>query len=147
MPSLRVFLLLACAPFLSCSTSLFSTYDFADVSEARAVDQTSLEDSAKVFFATYPNPFTDREFLWFATFIEGPVELYVHNTLTDSVEQIYRFANQDIPVYTISLHPEQHRLVKCVLFVNGRRKCAKLYPAWYPIAPLGLKTHYTIEQK
>jgi hypothetical protein len=115
------------------------------VSEARAADQIVIEDSAKVFFATYPNPYTDKEFLWFASFVEGPVELYVHNTSNDSIEAVYRFEKQDIPVYTIALHREPERLVKCVLFVNGRRKCAKVYPAWEPIDIPQFDTQYTIE--
>ncbi len=130
-----------------CSTSLFSSYGLEDVSEARAEEQVTFEDSDSVFFATYPNPYPDRELLWFASFIEGPVELHVHNMMTDSLTAIYRFKPQDIPVYTLSLHHQNDRMVKCVLFVNGRRKCAKLYPAWTATPMPQWKTQYTIEER
>ena len=145
--SSTVAILLTLLFLTACSTSLFSSYNLKDVSEARAEDQVTIEDSATVFFATYPNPYTDREFLWFASFVEGPVELYVHNSATDSIMAIYRFAKQDIPVYTISLHPKEDELVKCVVYVNGRMKCAKVYAAWTPMPMPQWKTQYTIEER
>jgi len=131
----------------ACSTSLFSSYGLGDVGEARAEEQVSFEDRDSVFFATYPNPYPDRDLLWFASFIEGPVELRVHNTLSDSVIAILRFEKQDIPLYTISLHYDMEQSVKCVLFVNGKRKCAKLYPAWTAMPMPQWKTQYTIEER
>lgn len=131
--------------FASCQTSLFSSFSYEDVNEQRAVEQTNFEDSAKVFFATYPNPYTDKEFLWFAVFVEGPVEMRVHDLESDALQSTYRFEKQDTPVHTIALHPKPEHLVKCVLFVNGRMKCAKVYPDWQPIPYPQFKTQYTID--
>ena len=150
MKTQNYILLLAVASllvFVSCRTSLFSTFNYDDVNEQRAVEQTSFEDSAKVFFATYPNPYTDKEFLWFAVFIDGPVEMRVHDLESDALQSIYRFEKQDIPVHTIALHENNEHLVKCVLFVDGRMKCAKVYPDWRPLQYPQFKTQYTIEDQ
>jgi hypothetical protein len=132
---------------ISCSTSLFSSYSLEDVSEARAVEQTSFEDSAKVFFATYPNPYPDKEFLWFAVFTEGVVEMHVHDFESDSLQFVFLFSKQDIPVHTVAFHEDRAGFVKCVLFVDGRMKCAKLYPSWSAIQIPQFKTQYTIENR
>ena len=132
---------------VSCATSLFSSYTLEDVGEDRAANQTSFEDSAKVFFTTYPNPYPDKEFLWFAVFTSGAVEMHVHDAESDSLRAIYRFSRQDIPVYTVAFHEERTHFVKCVLFVDGRMKCAKLYPSWSVVNIPQFKTHYAVEQK
>jgi hypothetical protein len=128
----------------ACRTSLFSSFSYEDVNEQRAADQTNFEDSAKVFFATYPNPYTDKEFLWFAVFVDGPVELRVHDFESDSLQSIYRFQQQDIPLHTIALHENKEHLVKCVLYINGRVKCAKVFADWRPLPYPQFKTQYTI---
>jgi len=131
----------------SCQTLIFGSASYEDVNEARSGEQTHFEDSAKVFFATYPNPYPDKEFLWFAVFTDGIVEMHVHDFESDSLQSIYHFSKQDIPIHTIALHEDKLHLVKCVLFVDGRMKCAKLYPAWRPVQIPQFKTHYTIEAK
>lgn len=142
-----LFLVASMMILASCRTSLFSTFNYEDVNEQRAAEQTHFEDSAKVFFATYPNPYTDQEFLWFAVFVDGPVEMHVHDLESDALQSIYYFEKQDIPVHTIALHEQKEHLVKCVLFVNGRRKCAKVYADWRPIQYPQFKTQYAIETK
>ena len=128
----------------ACRTSLFSSFSYEDVNEKRAADQIHFEDSAKVFFATYPNPYTDKEFLWFAAFVDGPVELHVHDLESDSLQSVYRFQRQDIPLHTIALHENKDHLVKCVLYINGRMKCAKVFADWRPLPYPQFKTQYTI---
>jgi hypothetical protein len=127
-----------------CKTMLFGSYDYEDVDEARAQDQINMEDSTMVFFATYPNPYMDKEFMWFAVFITGEVEMYVHDLETDTVLSVYRFAAQTPPVHTIAIHEDRTHLVKCLLYVDGRMKCAKVYPAWTPIQFPQFETQYTI---
>lgn len=142
---------LACIPvasflsLLSCALPLGMSYDREDLDTVRAFDQVYYEDSASVFFASFSNPMPDRDFLWFASFVEGPVQMQVHSTETDSLEAVYSFAPQDIPLYTIAQHREKDRMVKCVLFVNGRKKCAMLCTAWVPIQIPQWKTQYTVE--
>ncbi|MEK9138969.1 MAG: hypothetical protein AAB393_17760 [Bacteroidota bacterium] len=147
--SILLFVLLATALFLfgSCKTLVFGSSDYESVAQARAAEQTSYEDSAKVFFATFPNPYPDKEFLWFAVFAEGAVEMRVHDFESDSVQSIYRFAKQEAPVHTIAVHQDKTHLVKCVLIVEGRMKCAKLYPALFPIQIPQFKTQYTVEHR
>jgi hypothetical protein len=140
-------LLAAVLTFPSCRTTLFGSFDYEDVNESRSTDQTYFEDSANVFFATYPNPYPDREFLWFATFVEGPVEMRVYDFATDTLSATYRFTAQDVAVHTIALHEVKDEFVKCVLFVGGRRKCAKLFPAFAPIPIPHWKTQYTVGGK
>jgi hypothetical protein len=131
----------------SCRTSLFSSYAIEDVSEQRAPEQTHFEDSAKVFFATYPNPYTDLSFLWFATYVEGPVEMRVYSLENDSLQAVYRFEKQDIPVYTIVTHEKPDHLVKCVVYVDGRMKCARVYNDWRAHQYPQFKTQYTISEQ
>ena len=132
------------ALLLSCKTLVFGSSDYEDVNESRAAEQTNLEDSAKVFFATYPNPYSDKEFLWFAVFTEGNVEMRVHDLESDSLQSVYRFEKQAAPVHTIALHQDKEHLVKCVVFVGGRMKCAKVYPGWFPLQIPQFRTKYTI---
>jgi len=134
-----------CVGLASCAIPIGTTYSRDDLNQARATDQAHFEDSATVFFANYHNPIQDKDFLWFASFAEGPVELHVHNTDTDSLEAVYKFAPQNIPLYTLAQRREKDRWVKCVLFVSDRPKCAKLYQAWYPIEASHWKTQYTVE--
>lgn len=128
----------------ACRTSLFGSFNYEDVTEQRAVDQTNFEDSAKVFFATYPNPYPDKEFLWFAVFIDGAVEMHVHDFESDSLQSVYRFMKQDIPVHTIALHEDTGHLVKCILYVDGHMKCARVYPAWRPVQIPQFTTQYVV---
>lgn len=137
-------LMAALALLVACRTSLFSSFSYEDVSEQRAPDQTTFEDSAKVFFATYPNPYPDKEFLWFAVFIDGDVEMQVHDFESDSLQSVYHFMKQDIPVRTVAMHEDNSHLVKCVLYVDGRKKCAKVYPAWQPVQIPQFTTQYEI---
>jgi hypothetical protein len=138
---------LIAAVFAGCGVPWLSSYDFESVNEARSIDQISVEDSSKVFFVSYPNPFPDKEFLWFAVFDEGPVEMHVHDLATDSLLSVYHFEKQDVPVYTIAVHEEQKHLTKCVVYVSGRMKCAKVYPVWRPINMPQFPTDYTIDQR
>lgn len=144
--SRTLILILAAAMTLlgACRTSLFSSFSYEDVSEQRAPDQANFEDSAKVFFATYPNPYPDKEFLWFAVFIDGTVEMDVHDFESDSLQSVYRFMKQDVPVHTVPMHEDSSHLVKCVLFVDGRMKCAKVYHAWQPVQIPQFTTKYVI---
>ncbi len=116
---------------VSCGTLLHRSYHFEDLTKARIPDQTYFEDSSGVFFVEYFNPFADMELLWFSSFIEGHVKLYIYDTATDSLEAIYHFEEQEMPVYTIALHHEETvRFVKCIVYVDGRPKCAKIYHAF-----------------
>ena len=135
------------ALIIACRTSLFSSFSYEDVSEQRAPDQTSFEDSAKVFFATYPNPYPDKDFLWFAVFVDGAVEMDVHDFESDSLRAVYRFMKQDIPVHTVAMHEDTSHLVKCILYVDGHRKCAKVYPSWHPVQIPQFTTQYTISDR
>jgi hypothetical protein len=120
------------------------TYSREDLGSVRAAEQVYFEDSASVFFASFANPMPDRDFLWFASFLEGAVRLDIHNVETDSLEAVFTFADQDIPLYTLAQHRENERKVKCVLFVDGRVKCATIVAAWSPIQVPQWKTQYTV---
>jgi hypothetical protein len=139
--------MLSFALLAACRTSLFSSYALEDVSRQRALEQTSFEDSAKVFFATYPNPYTDMSFLWFAVFVEGAVEMRVFSLENDSLQAVYRFEKQTVPVHTVVTHEKPDRLVKCVLYVDGRRKCAKVYSDWRAHQYPQFLTQYTISEQ
>jgi hypothetical protein len=130
--------------FGSCSALVFGSYDMEEVSKSRGQDQVYYEDSAKVFFVDYVNPFADKSLMWFASYLGGPVELRVHNTTTDSLERVFQFGAQPMPVYTLAMREDSTRLVKCVLFVNGRAKCARVYLAWEPLPIPQWKTNYTV---
>lgn len=132
---------------LACNSMIFGSSSYEKINQSRAIEQTHFEDSANVFFATFTNPYPDKEFLWFAVFGEGAVEMHVHDFETDSLQYVYRFEKQEAPVYTVSFHEDRAHLVKCVLFVGGHRKCAKLYPAWTPFQIPQFKTQYTIDTR
>ena len=131
----------------ACNTLFFGSYDYEDVNEARAPDQINMEDSAKVFFATYTNPYPDKQFMWFAVFVEGDVEMHVHDLETDSMLSVYKFEPQTPPLRTIAMHQDSTHLVKCLIYVGGRMKCAKVYPAWTPIPYPQFKTQYTVNYR
>ena len=131
----------------ACNTLIFGSSSYEKVNQARSGEQTHFDDSANVFFASFPNPYQDKEFLWFAVFGEGVVEMRVHDFETDSLQCVYHFEKQEAPVYTIALHEDRDHLVKCVLLVDGHRKCAKLYPAWTPIQIPQFRTQYVIDTK
>jgi hypothetical protein len=128
-----------------CQSLFQADYSLEKLNEGRLGDQVYFEDSASVFFAEHTNAFPDKELLWFTVLIGGPVEMHVHNMETDSIESIYRFKPQDIPLHTIACRQDITRIVKVVLIVDGREKCARMYPAWYPL-PQNWTTQYTIEQ-
>jgi hypothetical protein len=141
-------LLIVAAVFIQgCFTPIGVSYSLEDLQENRAPDQVYFEDSATVFFSEYHNPYKDKEFLWFVSFAEGPVELRIHDTMTDTVQMVFHFDPQETPLYIITRMPEEERMVKCILYVDGRRKCAKLYPAWYPFPMSHWKTKYTVERR
>ena len=133
--------------FWACNTLIFGPTSYEKVNQARAAEQTHFEDSANVFFASFTNPYQDREFLWFAVFGEGAIEMRVHDCETDSLQYVYRFAKQETPVYTVPMHKDDDHLVKCVLLVDGRKKCAKVYPSWIPIRIPQFRTQYVVDQK
>ena len=149
--NIRGSILLLCiagaAVLVGCTTMIFGSTDYESINNARALEQTHFEDSSKVFFATFSNPYPDKEFLWFAVFAEGVVEMHVHDAGSDSLESIYRFEKQRAPVHTVAMHQRGDHFVKCVLFVDGHMKCAKLYPSWSPLTIPQFKTQYTIDAK
>ncbi len=146
--TIALWLILLCALLVaSCKTLVFGSSDYEDVNESRAMEQVHFEDSAKVFFTSCTNPYPDKEFLWFAVFTKGVVEMRVHDLESDSLQSVYHFIKQETPVHTIALHNDRMHLVKCILFVDGRMKCAKVYPAWNPIQIPQFKTQYTISNK
>ena len=116
-----------------CRSLFEADYSLERLNKGRLVNQIYFEDSAGVFFAEHVNAFPDKDLLWFTVLIEGPVEMVVHTMETDSIESIYRFEPQDIPLHTIACRQDLTRNVKVVLFVGGRKKCARLYPALYPL--------------
>ncbi|MGA9115367.1 MAG: hypothetical protein WB626_01165 [Bacteroidota bacterium] len=129
----------------SCSPFFHRSMEYGDVHAARLTDQSYFEDSSAVFFLAYANPFPDREILWFASYTEGDVALYVHNTSTDSVLRVLRFRAQAHPVFALAAKPNTADLVKCVIHVGGRPKCARLYPAFTAFHNPSWGTEYTEE--
>ena len=132
---------------VSCNALIFGSSSYEKVNQARATEQTNFEDSTNVFFTVYTNPYKDKEFLWFAVFGEGLVEMHVYDVETDSLQYVYHFEKQDGPVYAVALHEDREHFVKCVLVVDGHKKCAKLYPAWIPLQIPQFRTKYAIETK
>jgi len=128
----------------SCTSFFYPEYSEEELQDMRLPEQVYFEDSLTVFFSEHVNAFADRDLMWFTVLRPGAVEMRVSNTETDSLEGIYHFEPQDIPLHTLACRVDKERLVKCVLFVDGRRKCAKLYPSWYPLPQLW-KTQFTIE--
>lgn len=133
---------------VSCAALLHRSFDFEDVTKARASNQAYFEDSIAVFFVEYFNPFPDKELLWFSSFLEGPVKLYIFDTTSDTLEAIYHFEEQKMPVYTIALHHEETaRFVKCIVYVDGRPKCARIYHAFSALPQPQWDTIYTVEAR
>ena len=128
-----------------CQSLFQADYSLERLHAGRLTDQVYFEDSASVFFAEHTNPFPDKELLWFTVLTGGSVEMRVHNMETDSIETLYRFEPQDIPLHTIACRQDISRTVKVVLVVDGREKCARMYPAWYPL-PQNWTTQYSIEK-
>ena len=128
----------------SCTTFFYPEYTEEELQAMRLPEQVYFEDSSTVFFSQHVNAFRDKDLLWFTVLRPGIVEMQVSNTETDSLEGVYHFEPQDIPLHTLACRVDMERLVKCVLVVDGRKKCARLYPAWYPL-PQRWKTQYTIE--
>ena len=128
----------------ACQSLIQRDYTPERLQEGRLSDQVYFEDSASVFFAEFTNAFPDKELMWFTLLGGGAVEMVVHNTETDSIEAVYRFTEQDLPLHTLACHQDRTRSVKCVLIVDGRKKCARLYPAWDPV-PQNWKTKYTVD--
>jgi hypothetical protein len=73
--------------------------------------------------------------------------MHMHDVESDSLRFIYRFDKQEVPVHTVAFQQDEMHLVKCILFVDGRRKCAKLYPVGSAVQIPQFKTHYTIESR
>ncbi len=130
----------------ACSSFLNPSYDFDELSAKRDPSQSYFEDSLTVFFFDYPNPYPDKEVLWFAAFEEGAVEMRIHNMENDSLVAIYRFQPQKAPVYPIAYRAEESVPVKCVIHVNDRPKCAKQMPWMYPLPVPQWGTEYSVEE-
>jgi hypothetical protein len=133
--------------FTDCSRLLHGSMSEQSLQAARLADQTYFEDSAAVFFAVYANPYSDKDLLWFTVLHGDTVDLHVYDALNDSLEKVCHFEQQEIPLYTLAVRFEPDRFVKCVLSVDGRRKCARIYPAWYSLSYPQWKTNYTVEEK
>ncbi len=129
---------------ISCQSLIQPEYSAERLQEGRLDNQVYFEDSVSVFFAGLTNAFPDKDLLWFAVLIDGRVTMAVHDAETDSIEAIYHFAKQDRPLHTIACRQDRTRMVKCVLYVDGRKKCARLYPAWEPL-PQNWRTQYTVD--
>jgi len=133
------------ALFSGCWVLFHPSYDYNEVSTKRIADQTYYADSMNVFFVQYVNPYPDKEVLWFSSFIEGDVEMEIHSAETDSVEAIYHFEPQETPLFALAYRADSDRLVKCVVRINGRQKCARLLPAFYPLPQPQWGTSYRVE--
>jgi hypothetical protein len=135
-----VLLLNACGSFLSPSE------EFQDVTKRRSQDQVYFEDSVHVFFADFPNPYADKEVLWVSNYAGGKVDVYLHSVHDDSVDMILHFEPQQSPLYPLVYHASDDRMVKCVVQVDGREKCAKLYPRIMPLPHPQWGTTYVVER-
>jgi hypothetical protein len=129
-----------------CSSFLNPSHSIDDISPKRNPEQSYYEDSLTVFFFDYPNPYPDKEVLWFAAFMEGSVEMRVHDMENDSLVAVYRFVPQESPVYPIAYRADDSLPVKCVIHVNNRPKCARQMPWLYPLAVPQWGTEYTVEE-
>jgi len=135
------------AVFLSgCASFLNPTYNYDDINAKRDPDQSYFEDSLNVFFFDYPNPYPDKEVLWFASYSEGPVEMRIHNMENDSLVAVYKFKPQKSPLYPIAYKADESVPVKCVVTVNGRPRCAKQMPWIYPLPVPQWGTEYSVEE-
>jgi hypothetical protein len=136
-------------PFLepACIPGLHPSYEYDQVTKKRSTDQVNFQDSLNVFFVEDVNPYPDKEVLWFSSFLEGPVEMEIYDAASDSLEAVFTFEPQSIPLYTVAYRAESSRLVKCVIRVNDQPKCARLLPAFYPIPQPQWGTKYTVQEK
>ena len=82
----------------SCASFLNPKPDYDEIDARRIYDQSYFEDSLKVFFFDYRNPYPDKEVLWFASYMEGDVAMKIHNMENDSLIATYRFAKQESPL-------------------------------------------------
>ena len=143
--TLPVALAVCTIPVGACFFLFGAGESYEEVSLKRAADQVYFEDSIHVFFVEYANPYTDREVLWFSSFLEGPVEMHLHNMGDDSLKAIYRFKLQESPLYPVVYRTDRSRMVKCIVLVGGRQKCAKIFPWIYPLPHPQWGTTYTVE--
>jgi hypothetical protein len=137
--------LLLAALCFSCQSLIQPEFSPERLQEGRLGNQVYFEDSADVFFAGFTNAFPDRDLIWFTVLIDGDVTMAVHDAETDTIEAVYHFAEQSLPLHTLACRLDNTRMVKCVLRVDGRKKCARLYPAWDPL-PQNWKTRYTVDR-
>jgi hypothetical protein len=138
--------LLSCAVIIpACVPNLGPSTDYNEALAHRNPDQISFEDSVKVFYADYVNPYQDKEVLWIASYVEGPVELRIYDMQNDSLETIIRFEQQDSPLYPLAYHADESRVMKCVVFAGGRAKCAKTFPEIHPLEHPQWGTTFTVD--
>ena len=142
----RTLLLTPVFMIAGCSAFIRPSYEYDDVTAKRISDQSYFEDSLKVFFVEYPNPYRDKEVLWFASFLEGEVEMRLHDMTDDSLVAVYRFEPQTAPIYPIAYRADRERPVKCVILVDGRPKCATQVPWLYPLPVPQWGTRYTVKE-
>lgn len=138
--------MLVCAWLIPSCNVVHESDKYEDLHKMRASDQTHFEDSAGVFFLDYPNAFADKELLAFASYVEGPVEMRVMDASTDSVKLVYKFANQVPRLFIVAYHPHPTHVVKCVLYVDGRPKCARMYTFDHAVPVPQWRTKYTLEE-
>jgi len=133
----------------SCGSIKHEPYSLENANQSRATNQTYMEDSTLIFFGDYPNPFSDRSFLWFWCFRNGDVELEVYDASTDTLETIYRFGRQATPHYALAVRVDDYsHFVKCILCVDGRQKCSRQYPRWTATPDKQEpRTSYTVKRK
>jgi hypothetical protein len=132
---------------LACIVQLHQSYEYGEVTKKRSADQVHFQDSLKVFFVDYVNPYPDKEVLWFSSYLEGPVEMEIHDAGNDSLEAVYRFEPQEMPLYAVAYRSDSNRLVKCVIRVNNQPKCARLCASFYPLPQPQWGTTYTVERE
>jgi len=129
----------------SCFFLFGASERYEEVTTKRAADQVYFEDSLHVFFVDYTNPYSDREVLWISSYVEGSVKLHLHSMGDDSLKAIYHFKRQESPLYPVVYRTDRSRMVKCVILVDGRPKCARILPWIYPLPHPQWGTEYTVE--
>lgn len=97
-----------------------------------------------MFFGEYVNPFKEKELVWFTVWELGTVELRVYDLEIDSLQAIYRFGKQRNALHTLAVRFEDEGFFKVVLLVDDARKCARVYPAWYPTGQTGWEINYDV---
>lgn len=140
----RAMVVCACV-LISCNV-VHESDKYEDLQKMRASDQTYFEDSSEVFFVDYPNAFSDKELLGFASYVDGPVEMRVVDAATDSVKLVYRFTEQAAHIFIVAYQPHPTHVVKCVLYVDGRPKCARMYTFERAVLIPQWRTKYSIEE-